>query len=162
MLQIPVLSVSCQEAVTLVIKPCALIPDSVHMCRTRVPGMLCHPSHGTDCPKRGKVLRLPLRSYRQYNRISQLRFDSGTFGGIRYSIAAWQMFNNLGDQESELLCPPSYVELRDLFLKFLHVALVEMEDAIIGSLCVVRFRSLVIFRVLGWPGRIFPYLYGYQ
>ena len=30
-LWIPVLSVSCCEAVTLVIKPCALIPDSVHM-----------------------------------------------------------------------------------------------------------------------------------
>ena len=26
------------------------------------------------------------------------------------------MFDNLEDQESELLCPPSYVELRDLFL----------------------------------------------
>ena len=50
-LRIPVLSVSCQEAVTLVIKPCALIPDSVHMCCTLVPEMLCHPSHGTDCPK---------------------------------------------------------------------------------------------------------------
>ena len=51
LLRIPVLSVSCQEAVTLVIKPCALIPDSVHMCHTLVPKMLCHPSHGTDCPK---------------------------------------------------------------------------------------------------------------
>ena len=50
-LRIPVLSVSCQEAVTLVIKPCALIPDSVHMCCTLVPEMLCHPSHGTDCPR---------------------------------------------------------------------------------------------------------------
>ena len=50
-LRIPVLSVSCQEAMTLVIKPCALIPDSVHMCCTLVPEMLCHPSHGTDCPK---------------------------------------------------------------------------------------------------------------
>ena len=27
------------------------------------------------------------------------------------------MFDNLGDQESELLCPPNYVELRDLFLR---------------------------------------------
>ena len=37
---------SCQhEAVTHVIKPCALIPDSVHMCCTLVPEMLCHPSH---------------------------------------------------------------------------------------------------------------------
>ena len=36
-LQIPVLSVSCHEAVTLVIKPCALIPDSVHTCCTLVP-----------------------------------------------------------------------------------------------------------------------------
>ena len=55
-LRIPVLSVSCLEAVTLVIKPCALIPYSVHMRCTLVPGMLCHPPHGTDCPKRGKVL----------------------------------------------------------------------------------------------------------
>ena len=51
LLQIPVLSVTCREAVTLVIKPCALIPDLVHMCCTRVPEMLCHLSHGTDCPK---------------------------------------------------------------------------------------------------------------
>ena len=36
-LRIPVLSVSYQEAVTLVIKPCALIPDSVHTCCTLVP-----------------------------------------------------------------------------------------------------------------------------
>ena len=42
-LRIPVLSVSCQEAVTLVIKPCALIPDSVHMRRTLVPG--CYVIH---------------------------------------------------------------------------------------------------------------------
>ena len=49
-LRIPVLSISYQEAVTLVIKPCALIPDSVHTCCTLIPGMLCHPSHGTDCP----------------------------------------------------------------------------------------------------------------
>ena len=39
-LQIPVLSVSCHEAMTLVIKPCALIPDSVHMLCTLVPEML--------------------------------------------------------------------------------------------------------------------------
>ena len=51
LLRIPVLSVNCQEAVALVIKPCALIPDSVHIRRTLVPRMLCHPSHGTDCPK---------------------------------------------------------------------------------------------------------------
>ena len=51
MLRIPVLSVSCQEAVTPVIKPCALIPDSVHTCCTLISRMLCHPSHGTDCPK---------------------------------------------------------------------------------------------------------------
>ena len=50
-LWIPVLSISCHEAVTLVIKPCALIPDSVHMCCTLVPEMLCHLSHGTDCRK---------------------------------------------------------------------------------------------------------------
>ena len=50
-LWIPVLSVSCHETVTLVIKPYALIPDSVHMCCTLVPGMLCHLSHGTDCPR---------------------------------------------------------------------------------------------------------------
>ena len=50
MLRIAVLSVSCHEAVTLVIKPCALIPDSVHMYCTLVPEILCHPSHGTDCP----------------------------------------------------------------------------------------------------------------
>ena len=67
------------------------------------------------------------------------------------------MFDNLEDQESELLCPPNFVELRGLFLrwyfflhlKFLHVALVELEGAIVGSLRVVRYRSLVIFRVLG-------------
>ena len=45
----------CQEAVTLVIKPCALIPDLVHMCCTLVPEMLCHPSHGTDCPLWGSL-----------------------------------------------------------------------------------------------------------
>ena len=50
-LWIPVLSVSCRKAMTLVIKPCALIPDSVHTCCVLVPRMLCHPSHGTDCPK---------------------------------------------------------------------------------------------------------------
>ena len=50
MLRIPVLSVSCHESMTLVIKPCALIPDSVHMHCTLVPEMLYHPSHGTDCP----------------------------------------------------------------------------------------------------------------
>ena len=58
------------------IKPCALIPDLVHMCCTLVPGMLCHPSHGTDCSKCGKVLRLPLRSNHLYNWISQFQFDS--------------------------------------------------------------------------------------
>ena len=50
LLRIPVLSISCQEAVTLVIKPCALIPDSVHMHCTLVPEMLCHLLLGTDCP----------------------------------------------------------------------------------------------------------------
>ena len=67
------------------------------------------------------------------------------------------MFNNLGDQESELLCLPNSVELWDLFLqwyfvphlKFLHVALKELEGAIIDSLHTVRCCSLVIFRVLG-------------
>ena len=90
-LQIPVLSVSCREAMTLVIKPCALIPDSVHMCCTLVPGMLCHPSHGTDCPKCGKVLRLPLRSYRLYNRLSQFRFDKGRIARpqITNFISVW-------------------------------------------------------------------------
>ena len=80
------------------------------------------------------------------------------------------MFNNLGDQESELLCPPNSVEQWDLFLqcyflllpKFLHVALMEQEGAIVDSLHVVWCRSLVIFRALGWPDWIFPYLYGYQ
>ena len=69
----------------------------------------------------------------------------------------FQMFDNLEDQESELLCPPSSVEPRDLFLrwyfllhpKFLHVALVEPEGVIIDSLRVARCCSLVIFRVLG-------------
>ena len=50
LLRTPVLSINCHEAMTHMIKPCALIPDSVHMCCTLVPGMLCHPSHGTDCP----------------------------------------------------------------------------------------------------------------
>ena len=59
MLQIPVLSVSCHEAMTLVIKPCALIPYSVHMRCTLVPGMLCHLSHGTDCPKMWEGLATP-------------------------------------------------------------------------------------------------------
>ena len=58
-LRIPVLSVSCEEAVTLMIKPCALIPDSVHICCTLVPRMLCHPSHGTDCPKTWEGLGTP-------------------------------------------------------------------------------------------------------
>ena len=44
---------------TLVIKPCALIPDSVHMCRTLVPEMLRHLSHGTDCPKTWEGLATP-------------------------------------------------------------------------------------------------------
>ena len=59
------------------------------------------------------------------------------------------MFGNLGDQESGLLCPPSYVELRDLILqryyflhpKFLHEAPVELEDAIFDSLHIVRCCS---------------------
>ena len=59
------------------------------------------------------------------------------------------MFSNLGDQESGLLCPPSYVELRDLILwqyyflhpKFLHEAPVELEDVIFDSLHIVRCRS---------------------
>ena len=69
-------------------------------------------------------------------------------------------FGNLEDQESELLCPPSSMELwgelRGLFLqwyplhpKFLHVARIELEGAIFDSLRVVRCRSLVIFHVLG-------------
>ena len=58
-LRIRVLSVSCQEAMTLVIEPYALIPDSVHMCCTLVPEMLCHPSHGTDCPKMWEGLVTP-------------------------------------------------------------------------------------------------------
>ena len=58
-LRIPVLSVSCHKAVTLVIKPYALIPDSVHMCRTLVPEMLCHLLHGTDCPKMWESLATP-------------------------------------------------------------------------------------------------------
>ena len=58
-LQIPVLSVSCPEAMTLVIKPCALIPDLVHMYCTLVPEMLYHPSHGTDCPKMWESLVTP-------------------------------------------------------------------------------------------------------
>ena len=82
----------------------------------------------------------------------------------------FQMFNNLGDQGSELLCPPNYVELRDLFLrqyyflrpKFLHVARVELEGVIADFLHVVRCRSLVIFRALGLPSWIFPYLCEYQ
>ena len=59
MLRIPVLSISCHEVMTLVIKPCALIPDLVHTCRTLVPGMLCYPSHGTDCPKTWEGLATP-------------------------------------------------------------------------------------------------------
>ena len=50
LLRIPVLSVSCHEVVTHMIKPCALIPDSIHIRCTLVPEMLCHLSHGTDCP----------------------------------------------------------------------------------------------------------------
>ena len=50
-------------------------------------------------------------------------------------------FDNLGDQELELLCPPNSVELQDLFLqqyltlhpKFLHEALMELEDATFDS-----------------------------
>ena len=98
--------------------------------------------------------------------LSQARVEHGSF--IRDGM--FLMFDNLGDQELELLCPPNSVEQRDLFLrcyflllrKFLHVALMEQEGAIVDSLHVVRCRSLVIFWVLGWPGRIFPYLYGYQ
>ena len=59
LLRIPVLSISCHEAVTLVIKPCALISDSVHTCCTLVPEMLCHPSHGTDCPETWEGLATP-------------------------------------------------------------------------------------------------------
>ena len=58
------------------------------------------------------------------------------------------MSGNLGVQESELLRPPNSVELRDLFLqwylilrpKFLHVALMELEGAIVGSLRVVTVK----------------------
>ena len=89
-LQIPVLSISCQEAMTLVIKPCALIPNSVHMCCTLVPRMLYYPSHGTDCPKCGKVLRLPLRPYRLYNQLSWLWFDrSGHWLLSHISTCTW-------------------------------------------------------------------------
>ena len=60
-------------------------------------------------------------------------------------------FDNLEDQESELLCLPNSVELPDLFLRWyfllhskcLHVALVELEDAIFDSLRVVRCRSFI-------------------
>ena len=58
-LWIPVLSISCCEAVALVIKPCALIPYSVHMCCTLVPEMLCHLSHGTNCPRMWESLATP-------------------------------------------------------------------------------------------------------
>ena len=58
-LRIPVLSVSCHEAMTLVIKPCALIPYSVHTCCTFVSEMLYRPSHGTDCPKMREGLATP-------------------------------------------------------------------------------------------------------
>ena len=111
-LRIPVLSVSCCEAVTLVIKPCALIPNSVHMCCTLVPEMLCHLSHGTDCPKCGKVLRLPLRSYRLYNWLSQLRFDRVQHmctesriraqGLITRVTASWQLTDNTGIRSTQL------------------------------------------------------------
>ena len=42
----------------------------------------------------GKVLRLPLRSYRRYNRISQFRFDSkvsliGDLPGVRLALSMW-------------------------------------------------------------------------
>ena len=51
-------------------------------------------------------------------------------------------------QESELLHPPNSVESWDLFLqwylilrpKFLHVALMDLEGAIIGSLSVVNVK----------------------
>ena len=59
----------------LVIKPCALIPDLVHMRHTLVP-RCCVIRHmvliALIC---GKILWLPLRSYRLYNRISQFQFD---------------------------------------------------------------------------------------
>ena len=79
-------------------------------------------------------------------------------------------FNNLEDQESELLCPPNSVEPQDLFFrwhfllhpKFLHVAHREQEDATFDSLHVARCCSWVILWALGWPSRIFPYLCGYQ
>ena len=51
MLRIPVLSISCHEVMALVVKPCAPIPDLVHMRCALVPRILCHLSHGTDCPK---------------------------------------------------------------------------------------------------------------
>ena len=58
------------------------------------------------------------------------------------------MSSNLGVQELELLRPPNSVESRDLFLqwylilhpKFLHVALMELEGAIVGSLHVVSVK----------------------
>ena len=98
--------------------------------------------------------------------LSQARVEHGSF----ICDGMFLMFDNLGDQESELLCPPNSVEQQDLFLrcyflllpKFLHVALMEQEGAIVDFLHVVRCCSLVIFQALGWPGRIFPYLYGYQ
>ena len=75
LLQIPVLSISSHEAVTRMIKPCALISDSVHMCCTLVPGMLCHPSHGTDCPM-WEGLVTPTEILLPINQISQFRFDT--------------------------------------------------------------------------------------
>ena len=69
----------------------------------------------------------------------------------------FEMFCSLGGQESELLCLPNSVEQWDpilqqylsLRLKFLHVALSELEDAIFGSLRIVRCRSSGICQVLG-------------
>ena len=62
-LRIPVLSVSCQEAMTLVIKPCALIPwfgaHVLYPCSWDAL-FICHMVLIAQC---GKVLRLPLRSY---------------------------------------------------------------------------------------------------
>ena len=73
--------------------------------------------------------------------LSQARVEHRSF--IRDEM--FLMFNNLGDQESELLCPPNSVEQWDLFLqcyflllpKILHVALMEQEGAIVDSLHVV-------------------------
>ena len=53
--------------------------------------------------KSGKVLRIPLRSYRLYNRISQFRFDTGVSRAVISSKDFWAMGDGVFSDKIEHL-----------------------------------------------------------